>query len=60
MLHIVQCSFRLLAMLAKNHHGNSKYLFDNIDAVRKYMLGYRFGVAECLTEIFRCDVTRLW
>ena len=52
LLRMVQYSFRLLAMLAKTHQANSLYLFTRIDTISKYLLGYGFGVADCITEIF--------
>jgi hypothetical protein len=55
-LRMVQYSFRILAMLAKSHPGNSTYLFSKIDTISKYLLGYGFGVADCVTEIFSDEI----
>jgi hypothetical protein len=48
---VVKYIFRLLCVLAKDHRGNSEYLFDHIKDFQT-MLGYGFGVADTLTEIF--------
>lgn len=56
LLQAVKYIYRLLCILSKEHHGNSKLLFRRMGLGEEApivvkQLNYGFGVADCLTEI---------